>query len=53
MNMTQAELVKLGTGLAILFAVYKFVPHQAAKAAALGVAGVMVARKAPILKDLV
>jgi hypothetical protein len=51
--MNQAELVKMGTGLAILFAVYKFAPHPAAKAAALGVAGIIVARKVPVLQDLV
>ncbi len=46
-------MVKMGTGLAILFAVYKFVPHPAAKAAALGVAGIIVARKVPVLQELV
>ncbi len=51
--MNQAELVKMGTALAMLYAVYKFVPHPAAKAAALGVAGVIVARKVPVLKEQV
>ena len=49
--MTQQELVKMGTALAMLYAVYKFVPHPAAKAAALGVAGIVVARKVPVLRD--
>lgn len=49
--LSQAELVKMGTALAMLYAVYKFVPHQAAKAAALGVAGVVIARKVPVLRD--
>jgi hypothetical protein len=49
--MNQTEMTKMGTALAILFVVYKFVPHPAAKAAALGVAGVVIARKVPVLKD--
>lgn len=48
---SQAQLIKIGTALGILFAVYKFVPSAAAKAAALGVAGVVVAKQLPILKD--
>lgn len=46
----QSTLIKA----AILFAVYKFVPNQAVKAAALGVAGVMAAGYVPYLngKDL-
>lgn len=51
--MTQAEMTKVAMALGILFAVYKFVPHPAAKAAALGVAGVIVAKNAPILRDVV
>jgi hypothetical protein len=48
---TQAQMIKIGTALAILYGVYKFVPGTAAKAAALGVAGVVIAKQLPILKD--
>ena len=49
--MNQAEMMKAVTALGILYAVYKFVPHPAAKAAALGVAGMVIARKVPVLRD--
>lgn len=49
--LTQAEMIKMGTALAMLYAVYKFAPHPAAKAAALGVAGMVIARKVPVLRD--
>jgi hypothetical protein len=48
---TQAQLIKMGTALAILYGVYKFVPNAAARAAALGVAGVVIAKQVPVLKD--
>lgn len=51
--MSQSELTRMGLALAILYGVYKFVPHPAAKAAALGVAGVVIAKKLPILRDQV
>lgn len=51
--MTNSEMTKLGMALGLLFAVYKFVPNQLAKAAALGVAGVIVAKRTPILKDVI
>jgi len=47
--MTTSQITKLGLGLAICFGVYKFVPHPAAKAAALGVAGVIVGKQVPYL----
>jgi hypothetical protein len=47
MNLTTAQMTKLGIGLAVAVAVAKFAPHQAVKAAALGVAGVIVARQLP------
>lgn len=53
MNMTSSEITKAGLGLAICFAIYKFVPHQAAKAAALGVAGVIVAKRLPYVSDAI
>lgn len=51
MNLTSSQLTKLGMALGICFAVYKFVPHSAAKAAALGVAGVVVGKQVPYLSD--
>lgn len=51
MNLTSSEITKAGLGLAVCFAIYKFVPHQAAKAAALGVAGVIVAKRLPYVSD--
>jgi len=47
----QADLIKLGAALGIVWAVYKFVPSQMAKAAALGVGGVIVAKRIPFVKD--
>lgn len=49
--LSQAEMMRVGIALGICFAAYKFIPHQAAKAAALGVAGVVVARRVPYLQD--
>lgn len=49
--MNQQELMKVGMALAICYAAYKFIPHPAAKAAALGVAGVVIAKRTPVLKD--
>lgn len=45
--MNSADLTKLGIALGATFAVYKFVPNAAVKAAALGVMGVIVARQVP------
>jgi hypothetical protein len=50
--MSQAEMTKLAMALGILYGVYKFVPNQLAKAAALGVAGMIIAKRTPILKDV-
>jgi hypothetical protein len=47
----QADLIKLGVALAAVWAVYKFVPHSAVKAAALGVGGVIVAKRLPFVKE--
>lgn len=49
--MTSSQITKLGLALGICFAVYKFVPHPAAKAAALGVAGVIVGKQVPYVQD--
>jgi hypothetical protein len=47
----QSDLMKLGVALAVTWAVYKFVPSAAAKAAALGVAGTIVAKQIPFVKE--
>lgn len=49
--LSQAEMMRMGIALGICFAAYKFINHPAAKAAALGVGGVIVARKVPYLQD--
>jgi hypothetical protein len=49
--MTSSQITKIGMGLAICFGIYKFVGHPAAKAAALGVAGVIVGKQVPYLSD--
>jgi hypothetical protein len=51
--MLQSDLTRMAMALGMLYAVYKFVPHPAAKAAALGVAGIVVAKRTPVLKDYV
>lgn len=45
--------VKLGIAAGILYAAYRFAPHPAVKAMALGVGGVMVAKQVPILNEQV
>jgi hypothetical protein len=50
-QMSQTELTRMAMALGMLYAVYKFVPHPAAKAAALGVAGTVIAKRTPVLKD--
>jgi len=51
MNLTSSQLTKLGVALGICFAAYKFAPHQAAKAMALGAAGVIIGKQIPYLKE--
>ena len=51
MNLTTSEMTTIGIALAVCFAAYKFLPNAAAKAAALGVAGVIVAKQIPYVKD--
>lgn len=50
--MTTSEMTNLGIALAVIFAAYKFGPTPV-KAAAMGVAGVMIAKRVPYLKDAV
>lgn len=51
MNLTTTEITKAGLGLAVCYAIYRFVAHPAAKAAALGVAGVIVAKRLPYVSE--
>jgi hypothetical protein len=49
MNLTSAQMTQLAIALAACYAVIKFVPNQQAKAAALGVGGVIIAKQLPYL----
>lgn len=51
MNLTSSEITKIAIALGVCFAAYKFLPHSAAKAAALGVAGTIVAKQIPYVQD--
>lgn len=51
MNLTTAQLTKLGIALGICYAVYRFVPNAQAKAAALGVGGVIIAKQIPYVSE--
>lgn len=46
--MNKDDVMKIGMAVGLCFAVYKFVAHPAAKMAAVGVAAVIVAQRAPI-----
>ena len=47
-----SNLPKLLIPGAIIFAIYKWAPNPAVKAAALGVAGTIVARQIPYVQDV-
>lgn len=51
MNLTTSQITKLAIALGVVYAVYRFVPNAAAKAAALGVGGVIVAKQIPYVSD--
>lgn len=51
--MDQQDLMKAGIALGIVYAVYRFVPNAAVKAAALGVGGMIVAKRIPYVSDAV
>jgi hypothetical protein len=51
MNLTTSEMTSIAIGLGICFAAFKFLHNPAIKAAALGVAGVIVAKQVPYVKD--
>jgi hypothetical protein len=47
------EMKKLAIAGAILFAGYKYAPNAIVKAAVLGVAGIVVAKQTPYVKEVV
>lgn len=51
MNLTTSQLTKIGIALGVCFGIYKFVPNQMVKAAALGVAGTVIAKQLPYVSD--
>lgn len=51
--MDSAKLTQLAIAAGIVYAVYRFAPDQAVKAAAVGVLGIMVAKQTPYVKDVV
>jgi uncharacterized protein (DUF2062 family) len=51
MNLTSSQITKIGLALGICVAIYKFIPNQMVKAAALGVAGTVVAKQLPYISD--
>ncbi|MYN45788.1 hypothetical protein GTP23_12095 [Pseudoduganella sp. FT93W] len=50
--MSQTEMTKLAMALGLCYAAYKFVGNPLVKAAAVSVGAVIVARKAPILSNV-
>lgn len=50
-KVTSSQMTKMAIALGACFAVYKFIDHSAAKAMALGVAGVIVGRQVPYVRD--
>jgi hypothetical protein len=53
MNTTSSALMTSGIALGIVYAIYRFVPNAAVKAAALGIGGVVVAKHIPYLSDAI
>ncbi len=51
MNLTSAQLTKLGIALGACFAVYKFVDNSMAKTAAAAVGAVIVAKQLPYIGE--
>lgn len=49
--MDTAQLSKTALALGVLYAIHKFVPNAMVKAAAYGVAGTIVAKHIPFVKD--
>lgn len=50
--MDSKTIMKLGIALGVVYAAYRFAPSQQVKAAALGVAGLIVAKQVPYVKDV-
>lgn len=50
-TLTSSQMTKLAIALGACFAAYKFAPHPAVKAMALGCAGVIVGRQVPYVQD--
>lgn len=51
--MNSSDLTKLAVAAGMLYGVWKFAPNDAVKAMALGVAGVIAAKKLPFVKDVI
>lgn len=51
MNLTSSQITKMAIALGACFAAYKFIGHPAAKAMALGVAGVIIGKQVPYVQD--
>lgn len=51
MNLTSSQLTKLAIALGGCFAVYKFVDKPEVRTMAIGVAGVIIGRQLPYIKD--
>jgi xanthosine utilization system XapX-like protein len=51
--MDTTKLMNLGIAAGIVYAAYRFAPNASVKAMALGVAGVIVGRQIPYVKDYV
>lgn len=49
--LTQTQVVRTGIALGVLYGIYKFAPHQALKAMALGAAGTVIAKQVPYVRD--
>jgi hypothetical protein len=51
--MDQQTLIRLGMALGACWAAYKFSPNAQVKGAVLGIAGVIVAKQMPVVKNFV
>lgn len=49
--MNQNDLMRLGMALGMLYGVYKVAKDERVRAMALGVAGIVIAKRVPVLKD--
>lgn len=51
--MNAADMTKYAIAAGLLFVAYKYAPNAAVKGAVLGVAGTIVAKKLPFVKDVI